>query len=597
MVSVIEAFIKSEKSENITSKYVVQIIKDTGIKDDWIKSRIITTFFESDKSTNITTQDFADMMKEVGLQNRVDMLTDLCKIKFPSPENYVKNFIDITKALHPSEAMQSEFVKVFIAKNQINQSNLEHLKPFIEGLQDNELALDIIENLSRKRILVNEKDTLNLVKNRSKKQYSFLTETFGDKNLQDCITQDGIDNLKGIFGNDLTLNEGNPITITALISYYDLGNTIPSLSIILTPEFKTELQNNFSPSAEKLLYKPQELEKLNQLLSQEGQAFDTKSYFVENEKLCDYIKEKAGVIAEVDYSKEYEIKFENFSLEKPNSDDVEMTEGGKLREEEAEKERQEVINDLFNKILKSPNPIYQDVDNFVSGLLGVFPSKEEDDKLLEFFKNNKKELAHCFCNENLKKEDFEALFKTLKDGCFANIGSQFKKMIYGVRIKDEGALILYSVADKEIFSAIINNHGEDIMVGNFDPIESTVIRSYSLSPMALFNKITQEEVLKEESWKIIGNNIGMDEVIALDKKLQEANGGDRLKISQESKKIASYFIVKEVVGDEKMTELENKNPKLKELGDFIYDRRPQLSPRESLAYQVQESETKRRRLN
>jgi hypothetical protein len=372
-----------------------------------------------------------------------------------------------------------------------------------------------------------------------------------------------------------------------MISYCDLTNRIPILSKMLTPEFKTELRNNFSPSADKLLYKPQELEKLNQLLNQDGVEFDANSYFIKNEVLCSHLREKAGVIAEVNLDTIYQINFTNYSHKKDASEDLEMTEEAKLREEVAEKERQQGINDLFNKILKSPNPSYEDVDNFVSGLLGVFPPKEEeDDKLLEFFKNNKKELAHCFCNENLKKEDFEALFKTLKDGCFANIGSQFKKMIYGVRIKDEGALILYSVADKEIFSAIINNHGEDIMVGNFDPIESTVIRSYSLSPMALFNKITQEEVLKEESWKIIGNNIEMDEVIALDNKLQEANGGDRLKISQESKKIASYFIVKEVVGDEKMKELENKNPELKELGDFIYNRRPQLSPRESLATNV-----------
>ena len=57
-------------------------------------------------------------------------------------------------------------------------------------------------------------------------------------------------------------------------------------------------------------------------------------------------------------------------------------------------------------------------------------------------------------------------------------------------------------------------------------------------------------------------------------------------MDKETKEIASYFIVKEAVGEEKMIELENKNPKLKEMGNFIYDRRPQLSPRESLATNV-----------
>lgn len=166
-------------------------------------------------------------------------------------------------------------------------------------------------------------------------------------------------------------------------------------------------------------------------------------------------------------------------------------------------------------------------------------------------------------------------------------------------IKDEGAQILYSVADKEIFSAIINNlytDGEDIMVGNFNPIDNTRIKSYFLSPMALIEKITQEEILGGESWKIIGKNMGDENAIELSIKLEKTNGGDKLKSSQESKEIASYFIIKEVVGEEKMTELENKNPKLKEIKDFIY-KSPQTSPENSSAYPAQEPETKKSRLN
>jgi hypothetical protein len=39
------------------------------------------------------------------------------------------------------------------------------------------------------------------------------------------------------------------------------------------------------------------------------------------------------------------------------------------------------------------------------------------------------------------------------------------------------------------------------------------------------------------------------------------------------------LIIKTVVGEEKMTDLESKNPQLKELGNFIYDRAPEPSPR------------------
>jgi nucleoside-diphosphate-sugar epimerase len=37
--------------------------------------------------------------------------------------------------------------------------------------------------------------------------------------------------------------------------------------------------------------------------------------------------------------------------------------------------------------------------------------------------------------------------------------------------------------------------------------------------------------------------------------------------------------VKKVIGEEKMEDLESKNPQLKELGDFVYDRAPEPSPR------------------
>jgi hypothetical protein len=53
-----------------------------------------------------------------------------------------------------------------------------------------------------------------------------------------------------------------------------------------------------------------------------------------------------------------------------------------------------------------------------------------------------------------------------------------------------------------------------------------------------------------------------------------------------AKEITSFLIIEQVAGKEEMLKLESKNPQLKELGDFIYDRRPQLSPRESLATNV-----------
>jgi len=554
----IDNFLKSEGSSGINVEDFVKMIKSAEFKEDWSKERLINDFLKSERSPNMTPQDLANMMKEVGLQNRSDLSTDLYITKFSASENYVKNFIDFTKALQPREAMQFEFVNEFINKNQINQGNLKGLKPFIERLQDNELALDLINNLSMRRMLVNAKDTLSLVKNRSKKQYTFLTKIVGDKDLSDCISVSGIGTLKATFGADLKINE-KPISVSDLISYFDIQNQASLLSAMLKPEFKTELQNNFSPSADKLLYKPQELEKLNQLLCLGGVTFDVKSYFVENTKLCDYLKDKVGDIKEVDSNTADQINFTNFGIEE---------------------HKQAEINTLFNELLKADNPDAEKVKKFFFDLLKVdidgFDNPDNSEKLKSFFEINKKELAHCFCNKNLS---VDILLRHLKDGCASNIGTHFKKALYATMIKDENeeSKILYSFADKEIISAIINNHGEDIMVGNFDPLNSDVVRSYLLSPMALVKKLSEEKMLTNQiSWDIIGKIAGEDKRDAIADGLKPYSDNTEM-YNKKAKEIVSFLIIEQVVGKEEMSKLESKNPQLKELGGLIYNRPQQES--------------------
>ena len=235
------------------------------------------------------------------------------------------------------------------------------------------------------------------------------------------------------------------------------------------------------------------------------------------------------------------------------------------------------------------------MDNFVSGFFGVFPPKR-DDNLVKFFKENKKELAYCLCKEDLKKDDlnkggFISLFTTQGDGCYANISMQFKKMLDSTMFKDRDDQIIYATADVKIFSVI--GASQDI-THDGPPLNNSTIKSYSLSPMALIEKITQEEMLNTITvTEIIDKNIGNEGKLKLFERFFEKDSYQSLStedggklMDKETKEIASYLIIKKAVGEEKMTELENKNPKLKELGDFIYDRRPQLSPRDSLATNV-----------
>jgi len=429
-------FINSDKSGAITNDDFIKIVNEIHMSLDEYKVVLFNHYIDHEKSSDLNLHEFSNIIKGVGLQFRPDISIDLFNEKFLESENYVENFIDFIKELFQSEMVQYEFLKKFIKENEVYPDDLKHLKSFIEGLHNNQLALDLIENLLANNILVNETDTLGLIKNRSKKQYDFLTEIVKERDLNDCITQEGIATLKATFGEDLKFKEES-ITITDLISYYDVKDQILFLSTILKPEFKRQLRDNFAPSPEIFLYKPQELEKFKNLLSEEGIEFDVKSYFVENETLCDYLKEKVGDIQEIIPEKTYQINFANFVIDE---------------------DKQVEINSLFNKLLKSSDPNKEEVAKFFEDLLGITLSEFDEikkDKLTTFFQYNKKELAYFFCNENFPKENFTYLFTSFYDGCHANIGTQFKKMLYASMIEDEYAQILYAVVDNKIFLIIM----------------------------------------------------------------------------------------------------------------------------------------------
>ncbi len=563
----ISNFLSSDRSSGINVEDFVEIIKVAEFKDDRDKRESISDFLSSQRSSNMTLEDFAKMIKEVGFQYQVDKTIELYKNKFSSSENYIKNFFNIVKELNPSETMQCKFLEAFILNTEVNQDNFEYLKPFIKELKDDENVFLIINTLKNRGVLNEEKDILDLLGGRVRKQYTFLTEIVDKKSLENCIDATGIATLKRTFGEDLKIGD-KPINIADLFAYYDCKNQTSTLSTMLKPEFKKELRDNFALSAEMLLYKSAELDKLNQLLGERGVSFDVKNHLLENAKLCDYLKEKVGDISEIDHAKTYQIKFANFGIEE---------------------EKKAEINTLFNRLLQSPNPDKEEVATFFKDLIGFELDENgishKKDDLANFFKDYKKEIVHCFCNQNLKKGIFLNLLITLSDGCYANIGMQFRKALYGAMIEDEQAKILYGVADTQIFSVIANKELDITHAGS--PVNNSIIKSYLLSPMRLVEKLSQEESLNiNKASEIIEANINRDDfermLVRLQEKTDEMSveaGGEFL--NQKAKEIASYLIVKKVFGEEKIKDLTSKNPQLRELGDFVYDRALNASPEAS----------------
>jgi hypothetical protein len=643
--TIVQVFICNKKPSEVHHQNIAEIIEELGIKDQNNKSNIVKYIFlqtwfsrnegfeDKDLRDNIiinkefvpniyfapnlhfdkkeyfalnengdhvlnenaTAENFIKIIEDFGLQHPTIFVVGLYQFTFGANKKVdVGDIVKIAQKLYPSEAVQCEFIKnIIIELGSINKENVFHLKPLIEKLQDNALALDLIETLCEKEILIEEKDILSLVRNRSKKQYDFLSAIVEGVTINECFNDEGLELLKETFGDDLTV-DGTPITVSDLISYFDIKNQNSVLSSILKPEFKKQLRDNFSPSSEIFLYKSRELEKLNQLLSEEGVDFDVKTYFIENKELCDFLRKKVGNISEIDPETTYQINFKKFSSSE---------EGQKIEQEQQE------INSLFNQILKDSDPDPIMVKDFFTKLLTEFEfPPNEQNKLKFFFVNNKKEIAHCFCGDEKSSEDFKYSLMTIKDGCFANMGMQFRKALYATIIEDEEVQIFYKFADYKIFSAIINQSGEDVIGRVQDPFDNKEINSCYLSPMLLISKLAEEESLVpiksweiiknnmgrafvgqlsqseslnfEDSWAIIRNNFG-DEMASelLEKLMEEIKEPE--KIDQKSKEIASYFIVKMIVGDDKMQDLESKNPQLKTLRNLIYDRGSKLSPQTS----------------
>jgi len=112
---------------------------------------------------------------------------------------------------------------------------------------------------------------------------------------------------------------------------------------------------------------------------------------------------------------------------------------------------------------------------------------------------------------------------------------------------------------------------------NGNPLDNSIINSYLLSPMALVTKTSQEEMLTPvKSWEIIGKIAGEDKKNEIYEKLSDSYTSI---FDQKAKEISSFLIVKEIVGEEKIKDLTSKNPQLRKLGDFVYDRTPEPSPR------------------
>ena len=305
-----------------------------------------------------------------------------------------------------------------------------------------------------------------------------------------------------------------------LFSYCDITDNLQSLSDVLSPKFKSHLQDNlfFFPPEKNLLVKPDEIKKLYHLINNEeldGSVLfiDSEAQrFIPNRILCNYFNNKINVPElNTEYIENYQLDFQDTALTLPEQNE---------------------LNASFKNLLNSINPDPTQISIFFSKAFNTDFSyiQNGNEKLAEFFNANKKEVAHFFANGGLK--EFSAIINSLGDGCAKNIGSEFTSALYGALLKENSSdSLLFQFFNQDVIASILNKHGGDVIGNENNPFQNPIVRGYYLSPGALIKQMASsifydEEAnkIKTSSWDVIGkildNNLKskIGEVIKFDDK-------------------------------------------------------------------------------
>jgi len=347
---IIKSFLSADKIEPCTSRSFKDLLDSLELKD---KSQLhygnsVGSFFKSKRKRKahnkaFNEDDFINDVEIFGIKHdyffvSIEYYHDNFRNRELGNEEekikrveYINKLIEFTKKFYlDDEVSQYNFIKESISNCLINWLGedssilVKHFKTFIDDLKDKELTLSLtesfveglaVEDHSGDKII----NILTLAQNKIKKQYSFLAEVLSEKTtLEDVIISEKMEVLREIF-------EGVPsdkITILNLIFYHDSVNENRTLSSMLKPEIKQILHEAFLPSAEKLLYEIDTIDKINQLLTSVDQKLEKvveirvkieeteetkakvdleerlrnqqldffKGFFIENSEICDFLK-------------------------------------------------------------------------------------------------------------------------------------------------------------------------------------------------------------------------------------------------------------------------------------------------------------------
>lgn len=376
------------------------------------------------------------------------------KKAFSSVKN--SDLVGLIKDLYPTnEYLQMAYVEHYSALKCPRISKNQFLG-FIGGLENDDIVLDAISPesyyaywLGREKLT--DKEIRDVANNRMHSRYKSLSSVFEGKMAKDFLTPEALEEARKTF------DDIDNISLSSLMSFYDIKNQFVDFIAMLKPEILEEVRGKGKFKSSKCYLTPVESGKLEILLGVK---------LPKAEGLCDLIEESRGKVPPVDFDSYY-INF------------------GSVKESYAE-DKMADLNSKFREILKSKNPSPEEVAKFFKDLLLIEGDISGDNavKLCDAVSSNKEEFALIFSQDD-GVEKLRNLITTLGDGCIANIGSHISIALNKILIADPDVRILYSAFADGVIGPFLSQ-GDDKLdhdkKNKFDVLKSRGLKDCSLVP-------------------------------------------------------------------------------------------------------------------
>jgi hypothetical protein len=165
-----------------------------------------------------------------------------------------KQIFEFCQEIYPqNEELQSQFIQKCIAIKLIskNPSNLAALAKFCDQMSNAEFAIAII-NRAKDKLLLRPREIFDLVKDRSKSQYSHIYSLLQSHNLKESISESSFTELQQKLGNLDSFNLAN------IFSYFDLIGGHKRFTEIIKPEISQQIRQSFQAPQNKPYLSAQE---------------------------------------------------------------------------------------------------------------------------------------------------------------------------------------------------------------------------------------------------------------------------------------------------------------------------------------------------